>query len=200
MAGGKGTRLYPVTKVVNKHLLPVHDKPMIYYPLSTLIRLGHKIIYIITNKENIDKFKLIIKDLKKKNVKIFFRSQQKPKGIADGFKILKKEIRGKKVSLILGDNLFISNFNNLNKKINDGCTLVATRVRQPENYGVIEKKRDKVFLIKEKPKNPKSNLIATGLYFYDENLLKYLERINFSSRGELEITSLNMQYVKRKNV
>ena len=102
--------------------------------------------------------------------------------------------------MILGDNLFISNFNNLNKKINDGCTLVATRVRQPENYGVIEKKRDKVFLIKEKPKNPKSNLIATGLYFYDENLLKYLESTNFSSRGELEITSLNMQYVKEKNV
>lgn len=199
MAGGKGTRLYPLTQVVNKHLLPVHDKPMIYYPLSTLIRLGHKIIYLITNKESINLFKNLIGNGSDLGVKINYRIQENSNGIANCFHILRKEITQKKTTLILGDNIFISNFEKLNERISQkGCTLILTTVREPWHYGVVEIKNSKIRKIEEKPKNPKSNFIATGLYFYDENLLNYVDNLKLSKRGEYEITDINKMYLKER--
>src|SRR5210317_2238430 len=182
MAGGKGTRLYPLTKVVNKHLLPVHDKPMIYYPLSTLIRLGHKTIYLISTKESIPLFKKLLGNGKKYSIKLHYKVQDKPKGIAHCFFLLKKQIKNKKTTLILGDNLFISNFENLEIN-NQGCTLVTTTVKEPQNYGVVTVKNNQITKLEEKPKKPKSNLIATGLYFYDEYLTQYLKYPKPSRRG-----------------
>ena len=197
MAGGKGTRLYPLTKVINKHLLPVHDKPMIYYPLSTLIRLGHKVIYLISTKESIPLFKKLLGNGKKYGIKLYYKVQNKPKGIAHCFFLLKKQIKNKKTTLILGDNLFISNFENL-KINNQGCMLICTTVRNPQNYGVIAIKNNNILKIEEKPKNLKSNYIVTGLYFYDELLSKYIKQIKLSRRGEYEISDLNKIYLKHK--
>jgi len=199
MAGGKGTRLYPLTKVVNKHLLPVHDKPMIYYPLSTLIRLGHKVIYLISTKESILLFKKLLGNGKKYGIKLYYKVQDKPKGIAHCFFLLKKQIKNKKTTLILGDNLFISKFKNLNLITKSkGCTIISTTVKKPENYGVVRINKNKVISIKEKPKYPKSNLIATGLYFFDENLNLYIENLKVSKRGEFEITDAINKYIKNK--
>jgi glucose-1-phosphate thymidylyltransferase len=154
MAGGKGTRLYPLTKVMNKHLLPVHDKPMIYYPLSTLIRLGHKTIYLISTKESIPLFKKLLGSGKQYGIKLHYKVQDKPKGIAHCFFLLKKQIENKKTTLILGDNLFISNFENLTSNIHkQGCTLVCTTVREPQHYGVVTLKQNQIINIEEKPKN-----------------------------------------------
>jgi glucose-1-phosphate thymidylyltransferase len=197
MAGGKGTRLYPLTKVVNKHLLPVHDKPMIYYPLSTLIRLGHKTIYLISTKESIPLFKKLLGNGKKYSIKLHYKVQDKPKGIAHCFFLLKKQIKNKKTTLILGDNLFISNFENLEIN-NQGCTLVTTTVKEPQNYGVVTVKNNQITKLEEKPKKAKSNLFATGLYFYDEYLTQYLKHLKPSRRGEYEITDLNKIYLINK--
>jgi len=197
MAGGNGTRLKPLTNVVNKHLLPVYNKPMIFYPLSTLIRLGHKIIYLITKKIDIPLFKKLLGNGEKYGVKIIYKVQDKPKGIANCFHILKKEIRNKDVTLILGDNLFISNFENLDlTSVKVGCTIVCTTVKKPQNYGVVEIKK-KIISIEEKPKKPKSNLIATGLYFFDNNVVSHLRKIKISKRGEYEITDLINEYLKK---
>ena len=199
MAGGKSTRLYPLTKVINKHLLPVHDKPMIYYPLSTLIRLGHKTIYLISTKESIHLFKKLLGSGKQYGIKLHYKVQVKPKGIAHCFFLLKKQIKNKKTTLILGDNLFISNFENLTSNIHkQGCTLVCTTVRQPQHYGVVTLKQKQIINIEEKPKKPTSNLIATGLYFYDEHLTKHIKKLKPSRRGEYEITDINKIYLKHK--
>ena len=199
IAGGKGTRLYPLTKVVNKHLLPVHDKPMIYYPLSTLIRLGHKTIYLISTKESIPLFKKLLGNGKQYGIKLHYKVQDKPKGIAHCFFLLKKQIKNKKTTLILGDNLFISNFENLTSNIHkQGCTLVCTTVREPQHYGVVTVKQNQIIKIEEKPKKPTSNLIATGLYFYDEQLTTLIKKLKPSGRGEFEITDLNKIYQKNK--
>lgn len=201
MAGGKGTRLYPLTKVVNKHLLPVHDKPMIYYPLSNLIRLGHKVIYLISTKESIHLFKKLLGNGNRYGIKLYYKVQEKPKGIAHCFFLLKKQIKNKKTTLILGDNLFISNFETLDNqlKINQqGCTLITTTVKEPQHYGVVTVKKNQILKLEEKPKKPKSNLIATGLYFYDEQLTQYLKYLKPSRRGEYEITDLNKIYLKHK--
>jgi glucose-1-phosphate thymidylyltransferase len=199
MAGGKGSRLYPLTKVVNKHLLPVHDKPMIYYPLSTLIKLGLKIIYLISTKESIPLFKKLLGGDKQYGIQLHYKVQDKPKGIAHCFFLLQKEIRNKKTTFILGDNLFISNFENLTSSIQkQGCTLVCTTVREPQHYGVVTLKNNKIIKIDEKPKKPTSNLIATGLYFYDEHLTNHLHKLKLSKRGEYEITDLNKMYQKNK--
>ena len=198
MAGGRGTRLYPLTKVVNKHLLPVYDKPMIHYPLSTLIKLGHKKIYFISTKESIPLFKKLFGNGKKFGIRLIYKIQKKSNGIAACFEILKEEIKNKKVTLILGDNLFFSNIKNIKKKIkNEGCTLVLTKVKKPAQYGVAEINKGKVTKLIEKPKKPKSNFIATGLYFFDENVLNYFRNIKLSKRGEYEITDLNNQYIKK---
>ena len=199
MAGGKGTRLYPLTKVINKHLLPVHDKPMIYYPLSTLIRLGHKVIYLISTKESIPLFKKLLGNGEKYGIKLYYKVQDKPKGIAHCFFLLKKQIKNKKTTLILGDNLFISNFENLTSSIpSKGCALVCTTVREPQHYGVVTIKQNQIINIEEKPKKPTSNLIATGLYFYDEHLTTLIKKLKPSRRGEYEITDLNKIYQKHK--
>jgi glucose-1-phosphate thymidylyltransferase len=199
MAGGNGTRLKPLTNVVNKHLLPVYNKPMIFFPLSTLIRLGHKIIYLISKKADIPLFKKLLGNGKKYGVKIIYKVQNKPKGIANCFHILKKEIKNKETTLILGDNLFVSNFENLDLTFEkSGCTIVCTTVKEPQNYGVVELKK-KIISIEEKPKKPKSNLIATGLYFFDKNVVSYLKNIKTSKRGEYEITDLINEYLKKNN-
>lgn len=199
MAGGMGTRLYPLTKVVNKHLLPVHDKPMIHYPLSTLIKLGHKKIYFISTKESIPLFKKLFGNGKKFGIRLIYKIQKKSNGIAACFEILKKEIKNQKTTLILGDNLFFSNIKNIKKKIKEnGCTLILAKVKKPEQYGVAEIKKGKVIKLIEKPKRPKSNFIATGLYFFDENVLNYFKKIKPSKRSEYEITDLNNQYIKKK--
>ena len=198
MAGGNGTRLYPLSKVINKHLLPVYDKPMIYYPLSTLIRFGHKLIYLISTRQSIPLFKRLLGDGGSFGVKIIYKIQDKPRGIANCFHILKNKIKNKKTTLILGDNLFISNFENLVDLIDrKGATLVCTHVKNPKDYGVVDFQRNTVKKITEKPSKPKSNLISTGLYFYDENLLTYLNQLKPSKRGEYEIADLNNIYIKK---
>ena len=200
MAGGKGTRLHPLTKVVNKHLLPIYDKPMIHYPLSTLIKLGHKKIYLISTKESVPLFKKLFGNGKKFGVKLIYKIQKKTNGIAACFDILKKEIKNKKITLILGDNLFFFDIKNIKKKIREkGCTLILTKKEKPNQYGVAEIKKDKVVKLIEKPKKPKSNFVATGLYFFDENAFNYSKKIKPSSRGEYEITDLNNEYIKKKN-
>ena len=198
MAGGKGTRLHPLTKVVNKHLLPVYDKPMIHYPLSTLIRLGHKKIYFISTRESIPLFKKLFGSGKKFKVKIIYKIQKKSDGIAACFEILKKEIKSKKTTLILGDNLFFTDIKKIKKKIRKiGSTVLLAKVKRPKQYGVAEIKKNKVVKLIEKPKKPKSDLVATGLYFFDENALNFFKKIKPSKRGEYEITDLNNQYIQR---
>ena len=200
MAGGKGTRLHPLTKVVNKHLLPVYDKPMIHYPLSTLIRLGHKKIYFISTRESIPLFKKLFGSGKKFKVKIIYKIQKKSDGIAACFEILKKEIKSKKTTLILGDNLFFTDIKKIKKKIRKiGSTVLLAKVKRPKQYGVAEVKKGKVIRLVEKPKKPKSNFVATGLYFFDENALKYFKKIEPSQRDEYEITDINNEYIKKNN-
>ena len=186
LAGGKGTRLHPVTYVVSKQLLPVYDKPMIYYPLSTLMLAGIKNILIITSPEDKDLFFKLLGDGSKYGIKINYAIQNKPEGIAQAFIIGKKFIEESNVALILGDNLF-----------HGDNSIFAYPVSDPERYGVVEfNSLGKALSIEEKPKKPKSKFAITGLYFYDNSVIEKAEKLKPSKRGELEITDLNKLYMK----
>lgn len=204
LAAGRATRLFPITFAVNKQLLAIYDKPMIYYPLSVLMLSKIKNILIITRKEDLKSFKKLLGNGKSLGIKISYALQKKPKGIADAFKIGKKFIGNSNCALILGDNIFYGqNFRDklFSAKLRkEGATVFSYPVHDPYRYGVVElDKKNKPRKLTEKPKFPKSNLAVTGLYFYDNEIIKIVKLLKPSKRGELEITDVNKIYLKKKN-
>jgi len=200
LAGGTGSRLHPITNVLSKQLLPVYDKPMIYYPLSTLMLAGIKDILIITSPNDRDLFYKLLGNGSQLGINISYEIQLKPEGIAQAFIIGKKFIGESSVSLILGDNLFHGDnlINNLQNSfnLNKGASIFVYPVSDPERYGVVAFDSDgKAYDIEEKPKNPKSKFAITGLYFYDNTVIEKAEKLKPSPRGELEITDLNKLYM-----
>ena len=205
LAGGSGTRLYPVTQSISKQLLPVYDKPMIYYHLSVLMLGGIRDILIISTPQDISRFQDLLKDGTQWGLNIQYCIQTKPNGLAEAF-ILGKNFIGSDLSaLILGDNIFYGHdlsdllFNAMQKE--DGATIFAYHVQDPEKYGVVEfNQYNKVVSLEEKPKAPKSNYAITGLYFYDKDVTKMAENLKPSARGELEITDLNQMYLDQQKL
>tara|TARA_B100000925_G_scaffold277317_1_gene245180 strand:+ start:635 stop:1513 length:879 start_codon:yes stop_codon:yes gene_type:complete len=205
LLGGHGSRLYPITKSVNKHLLPIYDKPMVYYSLSILMLVGIREILFITNKEDLYTYKKFFSDGSNLGLKIEYKVQSKPRGIAEAFIIGEKFLDNKPCALILGDNIFYgNNLSKILKKVNlrkKGATVFAYNVNDPSRYGILEfGKNNKIISIREKPKKPKSNFAVTGLYFYDQKVIKYAKEIKPSARGELEITDINKKYLENKNL
>ena len=204
LAGGTGSRLSPLTKIMNKQLLPLYDKPLIFYPLSILMLAGIRDILIITNPNEDINFKKILGNGSNFGVKIQYLAQNKPNGLPEAFIIGEKFINKKNVALILGDNFFYGQgFTRRLKqktKIKSGSTIFTYQVNNPEDYGIVEMKNDKIINIREKPKNSKSNLAITGLYFFDHNVVNISKKLKPSKRKELEIVDLLKEYLKRKKL
>ena len=200
LAGGSGTRLYPITRGISKQLLPIYDKPMVYYPLSTLMLSGIREVLIISNPEYIDNYKQIFGNGSWLGMKIEYAIQEKARGLAEAFIIGEEFIGSDSVCLVLGDNIFYGQgFSDilLEAKKNKGATIFAYPVKNPKSFGVVEfDKNYKAISIEEKPDNPKSNYAVVGLYFYDNNVIKHAKKITPSKRGELEITSINDVYLQ----
>jgi len=207
LAGGSGTRLYPVTKSISKQLLPVYDKPMIYYPLSVLMLAGIRDILIISTPHDLPRFKHLF-GASYAGVKFTYAEQPQPNGIAEAFIIAEQFIKDDNVCLILGDNIFYGHgltkmLMNAKKSLKDdnGAVVFGYYVNDPQRYGIIEFDRNKnVLSIEEKPKNPRSNYAVTGLYFYDNSVVKIAKDIKPSWRGELEITDINRVYLEEKKL
>jgi glucose-1-phosphate thymidylyltransferase len=201
LAGGSGTRLYPITKGISKQLMPIYDKPMIYYPLSILMLAGIKEILIITTPEDSDQFKRLLGDGKELGCDFQYAVQPTPNGLAQAFVIGEPFIGNDKVALILGDNIFYgAGFSQLVQSFNDveGAAVFAYEVNDPERYGVVEfDEHKKVISIEEKPLKPKSNYAVPGLYFYDNSVVRVAKSIQPSARGEYEITTVNNEYLKQ---
>jgi glucose-1-phosphate thymidylyltransferase len=199
LAGGSGTRLYPLTIATSKQLMPVYDKPMIYYPLSTLMLAGIRDILIITTPHEADQFKRLLNDGSQWGIKITYAQQAEPKGLADAFIIGEDFIDGHHVALVLGDNIFHGSgmgttLQRMQKRT--GATVFAQRVANPQDYGVVEFNADGLVLsIEEKPTAPKSKFVIPGLYFYDQKVSQLAKALKPSPRGELEITDLNKAYL-----
>ena len=208
LTAGKGTRLHPASKIINKGLLPIYDKPMIYYPLSTLMLSGIKDILIISTPEDIDRFKDLLGDGSFLGINLSYDVQAQPKGIADCFIIGEQFIGNESVCLILGDNIFYGNHfgNTLRNTVSDveknnRSTIFGYYVLDPERFGVVGfDSKMNVTSIEEKPQNPKSNYAAVGLYYYTNSVIDIAKNIKPSKRGELEITSVNQEYLKRKEL
>ena len=205
LAGGLGTRMSPLTKAINKQLLPIYDKPLIYYPLSVLMLAGIRDILIIVNKGQTKQFKNILSNGKRFGVKLSYIEQAKPKGLPDAFILGNKFIGKDKVTLILGDNFFYGQSLTIKLKncvnLKSGCKVLVHPVNKPELYGVAQMNyRKKITSIKEKPKKSKSNLAITGIYFFDNNVVRYSKLLRPSKRKELEIVDLLNKYRKKNNL
>ena len=205
LAGGKGTRMSPLTKAVNKQLLPIYDKPLIFYPLSILMLANIKDILIIVNKGQLNQYKKIIPNGKNLGIKITYLEQDKPRGLPDAFVIGEKFIGKENVAMILGDNFFYGQ--NLttklveNTRLKKGAKVVLYKVQKPESFGVAKiNSRNKIIAIKEKPKKFLSDLAITGLYFFDNNVVKFAKKLKPSKRGEVEIVDLLKFYKSRKQL
>jgi len=202
LAGGSGTRLHPATLAINKQLLPIYDKPMIYYPMSVLLLAGLKEVLIISSPEYLDNYRRLFEDGSQFGIEISYAVQPKPEGLAQAFVIGEPFLAGGPGALVLGDNIFFgADLGQRLRKVRErthGATVFSYRVDQPQAYGVVELDTDgRALSIEEKPVNPKSNQAVTGLYFYDERVCEFAHQVRPSARGELEITDLNRLYMER---
>ena len=208
LAGGSGTRLYPLTKVVSKQLLPVYDKPMIYYPLSVLMNARIKDILIITTPQDIQKFKSLLGNGSQYGINLSYKTQDHPDGLAQAFVIGEEFIGCDDIAMILGDNIFVGydiadslKSASIRAKENNKATIFGYKVEDPRRFGVVELDKDGTPIsIEEKPVNPKSNYCVTGLYFYPNDVISIAKNLKPSARGELEITDVNRVYLNRKDL
>ena len=205
LAGGSGTRLYPLTMVTSKQLLPIYDKPMIYYPLSVLMNAGIKDILVISTPQDLPRFEMLLGDGHQFGIKLSYKEQPSPDGLAQAFVLGEKFIGDDSVAMVLGDNIFAGH--GLKKRLKvavenaesgSGATVFGYYVDDPERFGIVEfDKKGRVISIEEKPEHPKSNYCVTGLYFYDNDVVKYAKELKPSARGEYEITDLNRIYLEK---